>query len=337
MFARVADSLARPMLSAIGRKPSEVDTLLVILDPDGTTTIYVNEIATTLLARARSRMEAGTEAMKDHLAEIVSADIGVAIPPASGFVLIFSNDWRKGLVFDLGPLQPNPTPRSFDPAKLIGYGYSRLIFGERFVLSDPEWSALIGKQWFLFLGLTENIAVRMIELLRDGRDLDLLLPEVEALVPKVSQEAVSMAEAQPHFAAHVPFLKRAAERLLANDLISAGHIILPRIEGMLRSYYLLLNTATRPTQGKLLGSAFPAELESQFRGSLLRPDRFSEFVNRVIFPDFNWQQPSGSTRHTVGHGVVSEQELTPKSLTIAFFTLHHLLFALPPLARQDVP
>jgi len=328
-FARATSSLTEQFLKELGRQPFEVDHLLVVLDFDGKAEIYFNELKIEMTVRSRKAVVAGEQIFKNQVAEIVSVELGVEIPPTSAFFFVFSQGWRKGLLFDFGPFQNERPTRRFDIGPSLGIAYANLLFHERFVLAESEWSDLIARGWFLFLGLPDAAAERMVEFLRSGKDLELLLPEIESQIPEIADQAIAASKSNTVYSSHTTFLERALERFKAGDFVSAAHILFPRIEGMLRSYHAASQSITRPTQRVLLDTAFPQTLATRFQYSMLRPDQFSSFIGKVIFPDFDWKNPSGSTRHTVGHGVVGTNELTSRSVSIAFLTVHHLLFALP--------
>jgi hypothetical protein len=185
---------------------------------------------------------------------------------------------------------------------------------------------LIATGWFPFIGLSEQTVQRMVDFLRSDIDIDKLLPEITSQIGAIGHGAVNLAENNPDFKVHASFIKTALERFLDNDYISAGSILYPRIEGMLRTFYKLTHAAEKPRQATLLKTAFPAGFATRFATSLLRTDRFVTYLESVIFAGFDWNQPTGVSRHTVGHGVVDD--LSPKSIVLALLTVHHLLFAL---------
>jgi hypothetical protein len=104
---------------------------------------------------------------------------------------------------------------------------------------------------------------------------------------------------------------------------------------MLRTFYKMTQATDKPGQVKLLKKAFPPEFATRYATSLLRTDRFVNYLERVVFAGFDWNQPAGATRHTVGHGVVDQNDLSAKSIILALLTVHHLLFAL--MSRRADP
>lgn len=326
-FFRMVESLTVEYLSAAKMSPSQVDNLLVVVDQTNEATIYCNEIAPKALVQTKIAATAGQPVNKTDLADVREVDLGIDIPNDCGFVFIFSIGWRKGMLFDFAPMQPGVI-RDFDLNRALGASFAFVLASERFVLSDVEWEELIAKGWFPFIGITDHTVQRMIDFLRSDIEIDKLLPEISAQIEAIVRGAIELAQKNPDFEIHAIFIETALNRFLEGDCISAGSILYPRVEGMLRTFYKLSKAITKPKQATLLNVAFPPEFATRFATSLLRTDRFVTYLEKVIFAGFDWDNPSGVTRHTVGHGVVNQNDLSERSVVLAFLTVHHLLFAL---------
>jgi hypothetical protein len=333
-FFRIVESLTAEYLATVGILPSQVDNLLVVVDQQNEAEVYVNEISATALIQAMSATTAGAPVKKTDIADIREVNLGVDIPNDSGFLYVFSIGWRKGMLYDFSPMQPGVT-RDFDLNRALGACFAYVLASERFVLSDVEWEQLIARGWFPFIGLNDQTVQRMVDFLRSDIDIDKLLPEITLQVETIGRGAVDLAEKNPDFQAHSSFIKTALERFMESDYISAGSILYPRIEGMLRTFYKMTQATDKPGQVKLLKKAFPPEFATRYATSLLRTDRFVNYLERVVFAGFDWNQPAGATRHTVGHGVVDQNDLSAKSIILALLTVHHLLFAL--MSRRADP
>lgn len=333
-FFRMVESLTAEYLSAAKMSPSQIDNLLVLVDQTNEATIYCNEITPTILVQTKVSTTAGQPVSKTDLADLREVDLGIDIPHDCGFAFIFSIGWRKGMLFDFAPMQAGIT-REFDLNRALGASYAYVLASERFVLSDVEWEELIAKGWFPFIGITDHTVQRMIDFLRSDIEIDKLLPEILAEIGTIVRGAIELAQRNPDFKSHAIFIETALDRFLEGDCISAGSILYPRVEGMLRTFYKLSKAVTKPKQATLLNVAFPPEFATRFATSLLRTDRFVTYLEKVIFAGFDWDDPNGVTRHTVGHGVVNQNDLSEKSIVLAFLTVHHLLFALMSRRRSD--
>ena len=123
--------------------PSQVDHMLAICRRDGKADVYVNELDLRLHPRAARSLKAGEEVRKDDIADIESFELGVQVPDNAGFLFVFSVGWRKGLFYDFGPIGGlDPQPRQYHVGSVLGQAYGRVLFQERFSISDDAWKAL---------------------------------------------------------------------------------------------------------------------------------------------------------------------------------------------------
>ena len=116
----------------------------------------------------------------------------------------------------------------------------------------------------------------------------------------------------------------------AGEHLSAAHVLYSRIEGILRTYYCLTHTSDKPTQEKLISSAMMQALSGRHAHCLLLLPRFEEYLKAVIFAGFDWANPIGVSRHTIGHGVVDLHQCDEKSVVIAFLSLSQLFYSIRP-------
>ena len=103
--------------------PSQVDSMLAIIQANGRTTVYVNEVLHHLLVRARTarHFRAGMPVNKDDIADVERLELGATIPADAGFLFLFSVGWRKGLFYDYGPLRgPRAQLRQYDVPSVLG-------------------------------------------------------------------------------------------------------------------------------------------------------------------------------------------------------------------------
>ncbi len=92
---------------------SLLDNLLVVVRPDLSGVAYVNELRVRASVRATRAVTAGAPVLIDDIDDIATLDVGIEVPPDCGVVLIRSFGWRKSLFYDLQPLSPTSSPRSF--------------------------------------------------------------------------------------------------------------------------------------------------------------------------------------------------------------------------------
>ena len=308
--------------------PSQVDHLLAVCRNDRSATIYVNELEHHALVRTARPVEVGP-VTKDDIADVERLELGVHIPDDAGFLFLFSVNWRKGLFFDFGPILPDPQPRQYDVAALLGQAYSHVLFQERFSITDDEWNALFAEQWFPFVGLRNKTIDKLISYIRSGwkcdEILDEIVLEVKSRVPKMLESWRNHSS----FLQHIDILERAVERFLDNDTISCTSLLFNRIEGILRTNHLSISTASMRKQKNLVESAVKAKIKNE--KCLLLPYRFNSYLNNIYFADFKPDadaQNIAISRNSVGHGVASVSEFNLKSSVIGILIVHQLFYLL---------
>jgi hypothetical protein len=295
------------LMKAVGTRvsPSQVDNLLAIIRRDKTATVYVNELQPQVITKVAQAKERGEPVFMDDIVDITAAELGVEVPPDAGVVIVFSWGWRKGLFYDFGPLGPDARPREFDLPGVLGELYARLLFQQRYRISDDEWARLFGCGWFPFAGLGNETIGLMLTHLRAGWDMDELTPRV---AEEVRGKAPSFLQAwlpHPALAPHAPILERAVGHFLSGDHVSCAGLLYPQIEGILRSHPMGAH-AGRP-------------------GSLLMPHRFEDYLKEVYLPRFN---PAAA------EGPAATPVTQQKSAAVAILVIHQLFHSFDPPPRE---
>jgi hypothetical protein len=296
------------LMKAVGTRvpPSQVDNLLAIIRRDKTATVYVNELQPQLISKVARAKERGEAVFRDDIVDITSAELGVDVPADAGVVIVFSWGWRRGLFYDFCPLGPDARPRAFDLPAVLGELYARLLFQERYRISDDEWARLFGCNWFPFAGLGNETIGLMLTHLRAGWDMEELTPRV---AEEVRGKAPSFLQAwlqHPALATHAPILEKAVGHFLAGDHVSCAGLLYPQIEGVLRSH--------------------PVGSHAGRPGSLLMPHRFENYLKEVYLPKFNPTAPAEGP--AAGSG--SQQ----KASSIAILVVHQLFHSFDPPPRD---
>ncbi len=295
------------LMKAVGNRvsPSQVDNLLAIVRRDKTATVYVNELQPQVISKIAKAKARGEPVFMDDIVDITAVELGVEVPPNAGVVIVFSWGWRKGLFYDFGPLGPNASPREFDLPAVLGELYARLLFQERYRISDNEWARLFECGWFPFAGLGNETIGLMLTHLRAGWDIDELTPRI---TEEVRGKAPSFLQAwllHPALASHGPILESAVGHFLSGDHVNCAALLYPQIEGVLRS--------------------FPMGAHAGRPGSLLMPHRFEDYLKEVYVPRFN---PAACVE-----GQAATAALQQKSATVAILVVHQLFHSFEPTPR----
>jgi hypothetical protein len=311
-------------------KPSQVDNLLAIVRADNSAVAYVNElefIASIRVSPERilDRVEKGDAIFEHDIDDVGGVEIeGIDNPIDAGVILVCSDGWQKGLFFDVTPLTSRGSrKRDFAISTVLGGMFSQFRFQHVFGLTAEDWNALFQSKWFPFSGLRKETLKVLVSAIRCGRNPDELLPKIRSELLTRLPTLLEVWKRNRVFADHIALLERAAERYNAEDYISCTSILVPRIEGLLRTYHNAIQSSERPQQRKLCVSAI-AGLANR-HNSMLVPLRFQEYLERVYFSDFDDSSTDiHVSRHSVSHGVASASNFESKAATLALLICHQL-------------
>ena len=316
--------------------PSQVDHMLAICRRDGKADVCVNKLEFRAFFRTARPVEAGAEVTKDDIADVERLELGVSIPDNAGFVFVFSVGWRRGLFYDFGPIAgPNPQPRQYDVATVLGQMYCHVLFQDRFSISETEWNSLFAAKWFPFVGLRNETIDSLINQIRSGWDPDEMLDDIVSEMKSRLPQMLDSWCSKSSFLPHMKILDRAVARFQNDDPVSCTALLFPRIEGILRTQHTSLDTPAQPSPNNLTALAVASKIENP--KSLLLPHRFSKYLKDVYFADFDPNAPDIEvSRHSVGHGVATASKFNQKSAVIGLLTVHQLFYFLENVRSEKV-
>lgn len=321
-ISHVLQSLPSPI------NPSQIDNMLIVYHPDGRIIVYVNELEQRLIVRTARSVEAGTAVTKDDIADIESLEIGVQIPIDVGFVFLFSVGWRKGLLYDFGPIGlPEPQARQYDVARSLGKAYCHVLFQERFSISDTEWNALFEAKWFPFIGFRNETITTLINHIRSNWNPDEM---IDGIVSEIKERVPQMLDSwrvRSSLSPHIQILEHAIDRFQNDDYVSCTGLLFPRIEGILRTHHRSSGSEDHPSQQNLSKYAISTKIENQ--SSLLLPHRFREYLDKIYFKNFDPNIPDPEiSRNSIAHGVASASNFNPKFAAISILIIYQLFYFL---------
>lgn len=318
---------------ASGRLEPPSNSLVAVIDRNRYARIHIDELGSRAAMRVSRPVERGERIGREDVLEVDTLDLGsVAVPEDAGLICLFSIGWRRGLLFDLGPLLPScPTRRTFDVSRLLGRYATYLLFQTRFQLGDLEHERLMAADWFPFAGISESLLRAMIDHVREGRSPDDLAEDVLAWVTSRVGGWLTGWEKIPTFAPHRDLLSHAVGRFQEGDHLSPAAVLYPRIEGLLRSRLTSGPLASGSDQRSLCAAAISgAEDPFSLESSAFLPRRFREYLYRSYFARFRPGDPAPPiSRNSVAHGVADQKSFNAKASTLALLIVHQIFcFAL---------
>jgi len=334
-----ATAILEKMSGQAGIDAATTSSLLAVIRPDRSATVYWNEFHPVVQVRAKGRVNKGDLVLLDHIMDIerVVLPDGL-VPNDAGICYVFSFGWRKGLFFDYGPLLHGEKrrPRDYDLGLTLGYGFSRVLFQHLFSISDEVWAELFRQRWFPFSHLTTNLVKTMVGRADERLPIDDQLDEISTEVKNVVPDRLDDWSNNPIVADHVEVLRRAFERFLAEDYISASSILYPRIEGVMRTFIAVEQPGAGATQADL--SKFASGRGVIREESLLLPAMFERYLGEVYFASFTpGTIVDAASRNTVSHGVAAVARLDRKAATIGFLTLLQIVSTVVITGRANAP
>ena len=302
--------------------PSHVRHALAVILKDGSTTVWVNDLAIQAQVLSRRPVEKGEPVTADDIADVRSVTLGVEIPPDAGFAFVYENRWERAYFFDFGPLATG-VARAFDVSAELGAQKTYLLHRERCRLTDEEWAGLLSQDWFPFILLPQRTLDLMFGLLRAGRSVDLVLNDISAAVEARLPTFLSGMEAKPALAAQIPFIERAIEHFRNGDFLSSVSVLFPRIEGIWRGIARPAGSVPHKALATTVVEAGATRLSPV---SPLLAGGFLDYLKTRFLPKFDPGRPEGLTRHTVSHGVASAEEFSRKGALLGLLIVNQLRY-----------
>ena len=318
-------------VDAVGMSPSQVDRMLVVISPVKTF-IYVNEKFSAMArCRLKKSCSKGQMLFTDDIVDAEGLSLEhIEVPANSGFLLLMSSGWRKGMCFDLRALMPEPLSTSQESRSYIekmgGMLLSHLWFTERSLITSSQWDQIIDMGWFPFSMMTEICWNSLFDTIIHGENTG----HAEELIHKSFLEnidgRIQSWESNKYLKGHFEFLNDAVDLYRQEKWAPSISIALPRVEGILRKAFGISGCKTGP-----LLEALDAEmLGREHSKSLLFPRQLRDYFEKNIFPytDFN-EERLPLTRHTTAHGLAGYDQFTRKHALTILMLIDHLLYCMP--------
>ena len=329
-FFKAVENFGNAMWDGVQLAPSCVDHFLLQQKPNGDCTLHINELPITQQCQILTAKKAGETVFFKDIGDITSIDLGIEIPEDSGIAFLFSSGWRKGLFYDFSPLQPKPHNRDYDLKSILASYFCAVGFQSRFAFTNDDWTFLLDQDWFPFAGISLPVMDTMMDYVQNRWPLEGIMDQLIGEAKRIAGELPENIKRTRLFKIQEAAVASAAKHFESGDFLSAAYLIFPQLEGMLRAAYIESGATARPTHASLISAGVVTSMTGRHRFTLLQLAQFEKYAKSVTFAGFDWQNPTGVSRNTVGHGVVNPDEIDEESVAIAFLALHHIMFALYP-------
>jgi hypothetical protein len=293
-------------------KESKISNCLIFIDKNSKADVFVN-CPTFMEVTIKESSKNHSLIKREDISDIQKVSFsGVNLRSDLAVIYIFSNRWRRGIFFDLLPIDPKITiSQPTDLSVLFGACYAFLTFPEIYQYqTDTELkNKLYSAGWFPFIQILGKPFNEIFNMIKN----DLPLTDIEKLIISSFDETkiTSMYNtwvSNQLFKKREVFLKKGIEEYLEKDCISAIHILYPCIEGILQD--LSYDIETQGDAGERLTTKLISYLKSKNPETrLLLPDNFKEYLIDSYFMKFNRQSDEiDLSRHSLAHGAAINED-----------------------------
>lgn len=311
-------------------KPSEIDSMVVIISHDLNAKVYVNEVDIHMTAMLKAiKVEKGQELTRDHISGVEKVILGnIVFPKDHAYFCVLSNGWDKVFVFDFSPLNEQKNVKiEYDVERYLGSYFSYLMFKDVHKIGDSEWDAIFSQNWFPFSALKYSSVEAMVNYVKAGWSIDDILETINTDALGFISERLAIWERSEALRNHLPFLKNAIERHVAEDYMSSISILYPNIEGLIRSDFFKCHPEKGGRDQTALANHIPDKATDSIPElTTFLPQKFKAYLERCYFKDFSPNKFTNDvSRNTVAHGVVLTESFTKKGSLIGLLIFSQIV------------
>lgn len=317
---RILDQISsvylKKWLNDNNKSESCINNCLILISKEKSK-IYINIPTKAEMISKRTVMK-GDAITTDDIGDIRKIHLeGVDIDTYGGIIYIFSYKWMKCVYFDYSQVLPDnlQTEEELDKCKiediefLFASLHAYMIFPEVLMMKPEVEEKMFEIGWFPFIRLLG----RRFKLIHDHliNDLNIEYAEIEVVDSFDNETVKNLMEnwmKKETFKKHEKIIETGIQRYLENDYISSIHVLYPRIEGLMR--YIYLGTGCKATQTGLVDKLIQIGKGNHPKSNLFLLDKFNIFLKEFYFNNFDLESGRVElSRHSLSHGVVSENEL----------------------------
>lgn len=314
-----------------------VSNFLIVMHPDATVDIYINNEPVVFLEVAvRRAIAAGENVMWSDIADIRRLTCqGVTLATDDKVIHCLKVGWKFGLFFDLA------RPSKLDPddvALSVGELYRYLNFEQvyRTLQTEVVAKAMFAAGWFPF----SEIVTAGYDLLAAAYAENVeVANRVQAVVNSFDRARIERMTQRwwesPVFKEKQPVIQAGLDAFLQDapsGFITCIKTIGTEIEGILRSQYVEdKGKAVRPAKILIQHIVDRGKQKAGAEGSLLLPDYFLTYLKDKVFAAFDPASVSTKVaisvaRHSVSHGAASPASYTKQDALQMILVLDQIHF-----------
>lgn len=311
IFYTVLDSLLEGAigmsLASRGLHPYAVPHLLVWQSkPDEMIVVPAQSLEVRMQVLALGNIQKGTALQEADIGRIVSLEFpGFEIPKTGTFAFLTSFGSRKALAFDFRAAPMHLDKRAPAFRQLACRAMNGLRFRHQMQTSAEVWDKMVAKGWYFFMRLGPRHVANLTSCFSTGKNI----AGIEASIVKAfSVEHVQKMMADwwdtPYMAEHRRWIEHGVHEYCQGDLISAVSVLVPRVEGVLRSILKARGVSAPGSHLALLKKVRQYLLDKDIPIGGFFAERFVDYLDRYTLGKLDFTQAQiPFSRHSLSHGV----------------------------------
>ncbi len=269
---------------------------------DGTkATLWINH-PTVLNIVAKGDVQAGQEVTLDQVADVRGVALrGIDMPKMGAIAYTFQNAWRRGFYFDFSMIRDEPNRPLPEVRGLLGSLHAALMLRDRIRMEPATLAKMFEAGWFPFIRLPQELLLSLYRHFGEGWDPKSVEDDiVRDLSPAIPQWIESWRR-KPPFAQHIDAIAIGARHFAKQEYHAASMILLPKIEGIMRT--LSLGTGAKKNAG--LQQNLVARVRASVSGTTaFMPEAFVDYLQAFYNAGFDLETGTvPPSRHSFMHGV----------------------------------
>lgn len=320
--------------------PASIHNFLIIIHEDLSVEIYVNEVPMLLKILSKDAIEAGKILKNNKIADITELVFDkIKIVETDNIIFCFKVGWKFGLFFDLSQIQSTHKLDVNELYRYLGACYRYLTFQEEYLVLENKqiFRKLFLDGWFPFIQLLGGEYRELAEIYsKNDKEIYQLL--ISKFIVNFSSERIYSFVKNwwktPIFDEKKEIILSGIDAYLKDEksgYITSIKTLYSEIEGIIRLSYF--NSKGKNPNFSQLISYVKEKGKTKFfsRDSLGFPDVFFDYLQRVIFKDFNLKTGEiDISRHSASHGVAKPDTYTRIKALQSILTLDQMYFYLYP-------
>jgi hypothetical protein len=305
----------------------DIESCLVSIVDGTSVTAWIN-FPTILWIVAKREVKVHQAVRIDDIADVRDLKLdGVELPTRGALAYTFQTQWRRAFYFDFSMNQP-PTEHNrplANVAALLGSLHASLILRERIRMAPDVLERMFKAGWFPFVHIPHDHVVALYRQFQQGWDHTNVEQEIVRTVSPDVPRWLESWKAKAAFAPHIGALTTAVEHFGRGEYLAASNIVLPKVEGILRTLAI-----GRGKQGaRALQRNLVARVRAQVSGATaLLPEAFVEYLEDYYYAGFDLDANDvPPSRHAFMHGVGPDDLAAQPAFALRLFlTIDQLFF-----------